>query len=826
MDAIALRVTGVTKTFPGVIALNEVGLEVRAGEVHGVVGENGAGKSTLMAVVSGLLAPDRGSVEIGGQPMTGGVNQARDLGVAIVRQEPALLPDLSVGENMYLKVAPEHRPPLGKMLRWAKSCLQEWEADTTIQPTTRVSQLPAEDRFIVEIAVALASRPGVLILDEPTEHLGRDDVGRLFAKVRAIAASGCAVIYISHRIREVREIADVITVLRDGNVQGTHPVGAVSESDIVALIIGRSLGATFPPKVDAEGGDVSPRLELTGFRGAAFHDVTISVRAGEVVGFAGIEGNGQREALRALAGLHSSRGEVRVDGHPVRIQSPRSARKHGFAFLSGDRHREGLFAELSVGENIVFRNLESVSRFGVISPRRTRELVTERISGLAVKTPSADVAISSLSGGNQQKALLGGVLATRPRVLLIDEPTQGVDVGSKVDIYAYLRTLAERTGTAILVVSSDALELAGLCDRVVVFSRGSMVQEIEGSQLTEEAITGSALTASSTRTKGTRQRNRALTWLAGDVAPGALILATVVGLALYVAGQNSYYFSSYNITSLLSLAAPLMFVAMAQTTVMMAGGIDLSVGPLMGFVVVTSSFFLTATNPPGEQLLGWVLIPLIAVGVGAFNWVLVELLKLPALVATLATFFALQSLSLILRPSPGGVIDTRIVNALGTQVGAVPVIFLVAIGAAVVLQVGLRRSWFGLAVRAVGSNENGATTTGARPMAVRLGAFAVSGMLVGAASVCLLAQVGSGDPSAGTNYTLTSISAAVIGGASIFGGRGSYIGAILGAFLVEQVVGAIPFLALSSAWEFYFVGALTLIAVSIFSKSRQIAEVA
>jgi ribose transport system ATP-binding protein len=825
MDAIALRVAGVTKRFPGVVALNEVGLEVRAGEVHGVVGENGAGKSTLMAVVSGLLAPDRGSVEIDGQPMTDGVNQARDLGVAIVRQEPALLPDLSVGENMYLKVAPEHRPPLGTMLRWAKSCLHEWDADTTIQPAMRVSQLPAEDRFIVEIAAALASRPSVLILDEPTEHLGRDDVDRLFAKVRSIAATGCAVIYISHRIREVREIADVITVLRDGNVQGTHAVGAVSESEIVALIIGRTLGATFPPKVEARG-DIAPRLDLVGFRGAAFHDVTLSVRPGEVVGFAGIEGNGQREALRALAGLHSSRGEVRVDGHPVRVHSPRSARKHGFAFLSGDRHREGLFDELSVGENIAFRNLESVSRFGVISSRRTRELVAERISVLALKTPSADVAISSLSGGNQQKALLGGVLATKPRVLLIDEPTQGVDVGSKVDIYAYLRTLAERTGTAILVVSSDALELAGLCDRVIVFSRGSVVQEIEGSQLSEEAITGSALTASSTRTKGSRQRNRVLTWLAGDAAPFALILATVVGLALYVAGQNSHYFSSFNITSLLSLAAPLMFVAMAQTTVMMAGGIDLSVGPLMGFVVVTSSFFLTATNPPGEQLLGWVLIPLIAVGVAAFNWMLVELLKLPALVATLATFFALQAGSLILRPSPGGVIDTRIVNALGTQVGAVPVIFLVAVGTALVLQVGLRRSWFGLAVRAVGSNEDRATTTGVTPKAVRLGAFAVSGMLVGAASVCLLAQVGSGDPSAGTNYTLTSISAAVIGGASIFGGRGSYIGAILGAFLVEQIVGAIPFLALSSAWEFYFVGALTLIAVSTFSKSRQIAEVA
>ncbi|GAA1010552.1 hypothetical protein Aple_029220 [Acrocarpospora pleiomorpha] len=817
----ALRVSAVTKTFPGVTALDEVALEVGAGEVHGVVGENGAGKSTLMAVISGALVPDRGTVEVGGRAMDGGPNLARELGVAIVRQEPALLPDLTVAENLYLKVPPAHRPQPGAMSRWAEGCLREWDQETRIRPDARVSQLVAEERFIVEISAALSSRPKVLILDEPTEHLGERDVERLFDKVRALARQGCAVIYISHRIREVRAVAGVITVLRDGRVRGTYPVDALSESDIVALIIGRTLDATFPAK-PALAPHASPRLELVDFRG-----VDLRVGPGEVVGLAGIEGNGQRETLRALAGLGGARGEVRVDGTAVRVHRPRSARRHGFAFLPGDRHREGVLGELSVAENIVFRNLGSASRWGVVSARRSRELVAATLDGLAVKAASESAPIASLSGGNQQKAVLGSILATDPRVLLIDEPTQGVDVGSKVEIYSYLRRLAADTGTAILVVSSDALELAGLCDRVLVFSRGAVVAELSGAELTEERITSAALTASTGRRQAAKGgAGRLLSWLAGDSAPAILIAATMVALGVYVATRNPMYFSAFNISSLLALVVPLMFVAMAQTTVMMVGAIDLSVGPLMGFLVVVGSFFLTAEDALGRQALGWILIVVVAIAVSALNWALVDALKLPPLVATLATFFALQSGSLLLRPQPGGVIGTRIVTGLGAQIGVVPVVFLVAVAGAIVLQFALRRSWAGLALRAVGSDERRAGMAGARAATIRLAAFVGCGLLTAAAAVCLIAQVGSGDPAAGTTYTLTSISAAAIGGASIFGGRGSFLGAVLGALLVQQILGAIPFLSLSTAWESYLVGALTLVAVATFSKSRQLSEVA
>jgi ribose transport system ATP-binding protein len=822
----ALRAEGVTKRFPGVTALDRVTLEVQRGEIHGVVGENGAGKSTLMAVVSGALAPDEGTAHIGGEPLDPiSPQRARELGVAIVRQEPALLPDLTVAENMFLGVPPELCPPTAQMRRWSDDCLRAWDADARIDSAARVDQLAPEERFIVEIARALAGDPAVLILDEPTEHLAREDVERLFAKIRERAQQGCAVVYISHRIREVKAIAQRVTVLRDGRGRGTYDAAALSEQQIVDLIVGRSLEAAFPAKPD-EPHAGEPRLQVRGLRGSRFAAIDLDVRPGEIVGLAGIEDNGQRETLRALAGLVRSSGSVSVDGRRVRVTSSARAVGAGIAYLPGDRHREGLLTGLSVADNVAFRSLSAVDRGGVVGDGAVNRFVHEAIGGLAVKTPSLQTPIESLSGGNQQKALLAGVLATRPRVLLVDEPTQGVDVGAKVEIYRILRQLAADSGTAVIVLSADALELAGICDRVLVFSRGRIVRELAGDEVSEQGITSAALTATTERERDPRRLPGPVRWLAGDVAPLAVIVTVAIALALYAALSNSHYLTSFNVAATLMLIAPLAAVAMGQATVMMAGGIDLSVGPLMGFIVVVSSFFLTATNTASEQLVGWILIPLVALAAGATNWTLVEFVRLPPIVATLATFFALQALSLLLRPTPGGVIDGQIVNDLNSQVGPVPIVFIVAVVVGVVLQVGLTRTRLGLDLRAAGSDENVARVSGTRPRISRLVAYLGCSLLAGLGAIVLLAQVGSGDPSAGTNYTLISISAAVIGGTSIFGGRGSFLGAVAGAFLVQQVVAAIPFLHLSAQWESYLVGLMTLTAVAAYSKARQVTRVA
>jgi ribose transport system ATP-binding protein len=819
---VALRLDHVTKVFPGVKALDDVSLTVYAGEVHGIVGENGAGKSTLMAVASGALVPEIGGVEIQGTQLTAGsTKQAQELGISIVHQEPALLPDLSVAENLYLGVSEEFRPSLMNVNSWAEEQLKGWSSDIAIDPSSRIEELGAEHRFIVDIVRSLAMKPSVLVLDEPTEHLAGEDVERLFAAIRERVADDAAVIYISHRIHEVKEIAENISVLCDGQRRGTSPAAELTERDIVGLIVGRKLEAVFPDKL-ADAASRPSVLRVDNLRGKGFDNVSFDLRAGEIVGLAGIEGNGQRELLRSIGGLGRHRGKVALEGRTLRGQT-----SDQIAYLPGDRHREGIFPDLTVRETIGLRNFEKLAPLGVISPWGERELTEQAVRDLGVKTPSIETTMESLSGGNQQKALLAGVVARNPKVLLCDEPTQGVDVGAKAEIYQLLRDAAARNGMGILVVSSDALELAGLCDRVLIFSRGQVVAELSSEDsgpayVSESNITESILTATTHRLAEKARTNPIVRWLAGDLAPLALVALAVFLLGLYTSGKSSFYLQDVNIETTLALVATLGFVAMGQTIALMVGAIDLSVGPLMGFIVVVESFYLVEGGGAGQSVLGWALLIAIPIALGVINWTLADLVKLNSIVATLITYIALQALSLVIRPIPGGTFSSGLTEAIKTSIGPIPVAFIVLVAVGVVLSVALKKSRFGVALRAVGSNPDAARLNGLPTAKLRLAAFILCGLFAAVAAIMLISQVGSGDPKSGVNYTLISISAAVIGGASIFGGRGSFIATVAGALLVTQATGAVVFLGLNSAWSWYLPGGMTLLAVAIYSKSRQI----
>ncbi len=514
-----LALDGIVKTFPGVRALTDVTLEVLAGEVHALVGENGAGKSTLMAVASGALVPDAGTVHIGGVRLgSSSPGEARRLGLGIVRQDPALLPDLTVAENMAVGVGYRRVGGLGRAAAWSQKELDKW--DMGIDARTRVSDLSVEQRFIVEIAKALALEPKVLILDEPTEHLSLEEVQKLFRTVRALVAGSTAVVYISHRIPEVKQIADRITVLRDGLVRGTFDAGDVDEQQIVERVIGRTLDAVFPLKGSAAGTvGTEDRLSVSGLGGAGFQDISFQVKAGEIVGLAGVQGNGQGQLIRALAGLEPASGGITVAGKTVPTGSNAAAARAGVVYVPADRHGEGVFLPLSVAENISAKTLPRVSRAGLVSERRILAVAGEQIRRLAVKTPSPRTAISSLSGGNQQKVVLARTLLAEPAVLLAEEPTQGVDAGARVDIYGILRGAAD-AGAAVVILSSDGVELEGLCDRVLILSRGSVVSELAGDDVTEAAIARAALTSTTVRertdadkaARGVKLRR----WLRGD----------------------------------------------------------------------------------------------------------------------------------------------------------------------------------------------------------------------------------------------------------------------------------------------------------------------
>jgi ribose transport system ATP-binding protein len=481
-----LSLRGISKAFGAVQALRDVEFECRAGEIHALVGENGSGKSTLLGIASGFLAPDAGTVEIGGRRRKrGSPAEARRLGLGIAYQTYSHLLELSVAENLYLAVPAAERPTYGRMEKWAASTLEEFGLDLPVK--AGVGSLSLAQRQLLEVVKSLLAKPKVLLLDEPTTALGPQEVEQLMSLVLERSRAEVGIVYVSHRLPEVLGIADRISVLRDGVKQGTFEAAGMTEETLVAHMIGRPLQLAFPER-SAEGRVPEVLLDISGLHGDRFGPVDLKVEKGEILGLAGAEGNGQIQFLRALAGVERSAGRASCDGVELNAKSPVGALRAGVVLLSGDRIGESLFPVLSVRANTTIQVLRSLGRLGFLRRRRERRTVEEMARRLQIRMASAEQPVQSLSGGNQQKVSL-----TRPflrgnvKVILADEPTQGVDVAARFDIYEALRAKAD-DGVALIVKSSDPLELAGLCDRVVVMSRGKFVDEIQGEELGERRI--------------------------------------------------------------------------------------------------------------------------------------------------------------------------------------------------------------------------------------------------------------------------------------------------------------------------------------------------
>ncbi|MCE0764103.1 ATP-binding cassette domain-containing protein [Pseudonocardia kujensis] len=808
----ALELRGISKSYGAVTALHQVDLTVTAGEVHALVGENGAGKSTLIGVAAGAVIPDSGSVVIGGRPLAHATPAAaREMGVAVVYQDPAILDALTVAENLLLAAAPVHRSRRAATREWVATCLER--VGLQVDPRQRAAELGPAQRQLLEIAKALDAEPAVLILDEPTESLAADDVERLFALVRGLAAAGTAVVYISHRIAEVRRIADRITTLRDGRIRGTSAAEGIDDDAIVEMIVGRSLEAVFPARADDIG---AATLTVTGLGGTGFTDVDLTVHAGEIVGLAGVEGNGQREFLRALAGLNpATTGTLALGGTRIEPVSAAAAAAAGVRFVPADRLREGVAAALSVRENVAIGSLSRFATAGVVRTSTERRAVEREMAATSVKAASPETGILTLSGGNQQKVVLARMLLAEPTVVLCDEPTRGVDVGARAEIYGLLRGLAER-GKPVVVLSADAAELAGLCDRVVVFSRGQVQEVLSRDDLTEDRITGTAVRATGGRADlpatdaPPRERRSRLSRADAVAAPVLLLLAAV--LAGATAALVPAFLGPLNIELLLYAVAALAFVAVGQLAVVLTGGIDLAVGPLAGLLVVVMSFVLAE----GTDLVTGLLVALaVALGVGLVNGALVAVVELPPIVATLATSIAAQGAALLLRPQAGGSIDGGLTTAVQTAVGGTPVVFGVAVVLAVGADLVLRRTRVGVALRAVGPDRGAATRIGVRARSTVLAAYLACAVCTLLGALLLGAQIGVGDPSQGGPYTLTSISAVIIAGAGVRGGRGSFVAALCGALLLGVISNATSFLGLGQYWQFWLPGAVILLAVAL-----------
>lgn len=488
-SAVVLELTGVSRQFGAVRALTDVSFDCRAGEVHALVGENGSGKSTLLGIASGFVDPDLGTVQIGGKPLRhDSPALARKLGLAMAYQDTSLILAQPVKNNLYLTTPPDERPPFWRRKKWARRLLAELDLDLELFPDALAGFLTLAERQLFEVAKALATNPKVLLLDEPTTALGPDEVEALHRAVVACRRRGVGVVYVSHRLPEVLEIADRITVLRDGRNRGTFEARSTSEAKLVELIVGRPFETAFPTPAVARG-EKQAALVVDGLQGQSFGPVSFTLDKGEVVGIAGAEGNGQPQLFDCLAGrIPPKAGRVVCDGRQMTLISTHEAVGSGLMLLPGDRKHEALMPVLGVRVNSTIQSLRRFSLLGLLRRRLERKSVLRLVDQLEIRTPSLEQPVEFLSGGNQQKVSVSRTFLREPSVILAYEPTQGVDVGSRFDIYKALRARTD-AGAALLVKSSDPIELSGLCDRVLVMSRGTIIEEIPGDELDERRIT-------------------------------------------------------------------------------------------------------------------------------------------------------------------------------------------------------------------------------------------------------------------------------------------------------------------------------------------------
>ena len=821
-----LAILDVDKSFPGVHALKHASFDCRPGEVHGLVGENGAGKTTLMRVLAGVVQPDSGVIRIRGEQVTmTSPRHAHDLGIAMVYQDTRLVDDLDVAQNIWLEREPGSffLVDRGAMEVRAAPILQRLGLDIDLRRMVR--ELTTAERQIVEIARALTADPAVLILDEPTSSLNPGEVERLGGILRDLQKGGTGIVFISHRLPEALKFSNRITVMKDGEIVGTFLNSGITEDFLVSRMVGRQLSLAFPPRQSERG---SIRLEVKDLSSpGSFQDISFTVAAGEIVGLGGIQGNGQREIARALYGMLPTGGEFELDGSRIVLRSPGDAIRAGVVYVPADRRGESLFAPHSIRKNIAVPHLPAWSRLGILNHSLERKAVSDTVARFQVRTPSIEQPVGFLSGGNQQKVVVGRWVLSRPKLYIFDEPTQGVDVATKLELYRVIRQLVAE-GAAVILVSSDLLELIGLSDRILVVAHGSIVDRVAAVEATEERIIGSATTrARSSRIARTEKpsskhtltvssrRMLGITQVAWRRYAGAvLLLALLVLISLYTSSQSRYFFTERHLGNLVIQTVPLALVSIGQMMVILLGGIDLSVGPSMSLTTALASYVLINGR---NELYGVALCLAAGLIIGALNALLILVLQIPDLISTLSTYSLILGLALIVRPSPGGHVSEAFSDFITARLGWLPIVGLVVLAIGALGELLLLRGRIGIRLYAIGSRSEAAFVAGIHVARVRSLAYLFSGCMAAMAGLVIAARIGSGDPQAGSQFTLSSVAAVVVGGTSVFGGRGTLVGTLLGAILLVLLQDALNQMHVTAYYQYIWTGALLLVAVALYS---------
>jgi ribose transport system ATP-binding protein len=843
-----LRMEGISKRYGGVVALEDARLECAAGRIHAVLGENGAGKSTLIKVMAGVVKPDSGVMELEDRPVIfHDPAAAMKAGIACIFQELSLIPDLTVADNIAITSPPTR---LGLIDRRSQRHLAE-DALTRagaggIHPLSRVKDLPLSRRQMVEIAKALARNPKILILDEATSALTAADVERVFMVLKQLRSEGLAIIYISHRMHEIAQLADDCTVFRNGRYVATFEAGTKTDDAIVEMMIGREYKSVFPAKPRHQANRPAAltvrNLAWTG----RLKGIDLSVSPGEVVGLGGLDGQGQHELLLALFGvLVGISGEIEIGGKRVAIKSPSAAKRRdvGMAFIPEDRKTEGLMLPMSVRDNLSFAAIERFSHCGLIDLQAEKAAIDQIIELLQIRCDGIESPAGTLSGGNQQKVVIGKWLMTKPRIILLNDPTRGVDVGTKQEFYHRVRWLADE-GAAILFYSTDYDELVGCCDRVLVLYDGAVVRVLEGAAITERELIASALNLpvaaphgavpgeiepanvrssavrpeTAPQLRGKRDRNNELKFFVSAHRGVLFAVAIFVAMFTLYVSKHPAGFSAKVINTAATKGTLLALVAMAQTIPVLTAGLDLSVG--MVFVLANCIASNILIGSPLQTVFGALTVLAVGCLCGAMNGAIIVYGRLQPIIATLATGAIYYGFALWLRPAPGGDVNTDFADAMvALLAGNIPATVILLLTVTFFIWIPYRRSILGRAAYAIGSSEQAAFMSGIPIARAKFLAYLLAGLLSSIAGILLTCITYSGEANSllGSSYTLNSIASVVIGGTSLFGGSGGAIGSIFGAFALRTIGDLLLVFDLDPLWQPLFLGVVLLVAVSLGS---------
>ena len=827
----------VSKSFGGTVAVDGVSFDLRSGEVLALLGENGAGKSTCVKLLAGVYRPDRGHIFLEGYPLDlHSPLEAHRRGIAVMHQHPGLFDHLSIAENIFIGNAHKNRwgcLDRTSMNHGATKLLEM--VGLSMKPDEPLGRLHTSERQLVEIAKALATEARVLIMDEPTAALSQREVDRLFEVVHSLRKRRVAMMFVSHRMDEIYRIADRIAVLRDGRLVAVTPADQMPRNWAVQLMVGRPLSDMYPALDSAFGKAVLKVDGLT--RSGTFREVSFILRAGEILGFGGLVGSGRTEIARVLFGVdRSTSGTIWIADAQVLPRSPADAMRAGIAYVSEDRIGQSLIMDFGILTNASLPVIDRATLLGLVRKQRELSLVKPHLDRLRLQFRRFDQPVSTLSGGNQQKVVLSKWLATTPRVIIFDEPTQGVDVQTKAEVHSMIADLG-RHGMAIILISSELPELVGMSHRILVLKEGRVTGEFDRHKASQEQIMHAATGAdldqrsseetqgsipdgatSPSRRKGTAARLSLSAVLRKIFARRELgLVIAMAAVVIPVSTINPRMLSGSNLIALAMDAALLSIVAAGQMLVIITRNIDLSVASIIGLAAYISADALRA-HPGLNILLAVALACAVGLGCGMLNGLVVTLGRVPAIVVTLGTLALYRGFDSLMahgKQISADQVPAAWLDLTNRSFAGIPGVAVIAVAVLLLLALVLRNLSVGRELFAIGSNPDGARLIGIRVQRRILGAFACAGLLAGLDGALWASRYATIDARVASGFELTVIAAVVVGGVGIRGGSGTILGIALGGLTLLVIRNGLTLVRVDPLWLQGVYGLVILGAITI-----------